>query len=53
MGKMTVVSGRRGYRQFHDSGGVGVAEKLKETLVGCVPEAGASFAPTTVWHRHQ
>jgi len=37
MRKMTVVSGRRGYRQFYYGGDVGVAEKLRETLASAVP----------------
>lgn len=37
MRKMTAVSGQRGYRQFYYGGDVGVAEKLRETLVRSVP----------------
>jgi N-acetylglucosaminyldiphosphoundecaprenol N-acetyl-beta-D-mannosaminyltransferase len=48
MREMTAVSGRRGYRQFYYGGDVGVAEKLRETLVSAVPElqvAGAFCPP--------
>src|SRR6266851_1939557 len=47
MREMTVVSGRRGYRQFYYGGDVGVAEKLKETLVSSVPElqVAGTFCP--------
>jgi len=37
MREMTVISGRHGYRQFYYGGNVGVAERLKETLIGRVP----------------
>jgi N-acetylglucosaminyldiphosphoundecaprenol N-acetyl-beta-D-mannosaminyltransferase len=47
MREMTAVSGRRGYRQFYYGGDVGVAEKLKETLVGSVPglQVAGTFCP--------
>jgi N-acetylglucosaminyldiphosphoundecaprenol N-acetyl-beta-D-mannosaminyltransferase len=47
MREMTAVSGRRGYRQFYYGGDVGVAEKLKETLVGSVPglQVVGTFCP--------
>jgi N-acetylglucosaminyldiphosphoundecaprenol N-acetyl-beta-D-mannosaminyltransferase len=47
MRKMTAVSGQRGYRQFYYGGGAGVAEKLKETLVGAVPglQVVGTFCP--------
>jgi N-acetylglucosaminyldiphosphoundecaprenol N-acetyl-beta-D-mannosaminyltransferase len=47
MRKMTAVSGQHGYRQFYYGGGVGVAEKLKETLVGSVPglQVVGTFCP--------
>jgi len=38
MREMTAISGRRGYRQFYYGGGVGVAEKLKQTLIRSTPE---------------
>jgi N-acetylglucosaminyldiphosphoundecaprenol N-acetyl-beta-D-mannosaminyltransferase len=38
MREMTAISGRRGYRQFYYGGGVGVAEKLKQTLLRSTPE---------------
>lgn len=38
MREMTAISARRGYRQFYYGGDVGVAEKLKETLVRSLPE---------------
>jgi N-acetylglucosaminyldiphosphoundecaprenol N-acetyl-beta-D-mannosaminyltransferase len=37
MREMTAISGRRGYRQFYYGGNIGVAEKLRETLVRSVP----------------
>jgi N-acetylglucosaminyldiphosphoundecaprenol N-acetyl-beta-D-mannosaminyltransferase len=47
MREMTAVSGRRGYRQFYYGGDVGVAEKLKETLVESVPglQVAGTFCP--------
>jgi N-acetylglucosaminyldiphosphoundecaprenol N-acetyl-beta-D-mannosaminyltransferase len=47
MREMTAVSGRRGYRQFYYGGDVGVAEKLKESLVASVPElqVAGTFCP--------
>src|ERR1700687_4867555 len=47
MREMTAVSGRRGYRQVYLRGGVGVAENLKETLVGSVPglQVAGAFCP--------
>jgi N-acetylglucosaminyldiphosphoundecaprenol N-acetyl-beta-D-mannosaminyltransferase len=47
MRQMTAVSGQHGYRQFYYGGGVGVAEKLKETLVGSVPglQVVGTFCP--------
>ncbi|WP_079536747.1 WecB/TagA/CpsF family glycosyltransferase [Bradyrhizobium lablabi] len=47
MREMTAVSGRRGYRQFYYGGDVGVAEKLKEALVGFVPglQVAGTFCP--------
>jgi N-acetylglucosaminyldiphosphoundecaprenol N-acetyl-beta-D-mannosaminyltransferase len=47
MRKMTAVSGQHGYRQFYYGGVVGVAEKLKETLVGSVPglQVVGTFCP--------
>lgn len=47
MREMTAVSGRRGYRQFYYGGDVGVAERLKETLVRSVPElpVAGTFCP--------
>ncbi|WGR91214.1 WecB/TagA/CpsF family glycosyltransferase [Bradyrhizobium sp. ISRA443] len=37
MREVTAVSARRGYRQFYYGGDVGLAEKLKETLVRATP----------------
>ena len=47
MREMTAVSARRGHRQFYYGGGVGVAEKLKETLVSSVPrlQVVGTFCP--------
>jgi N-acetylglucosaminyldiphosphoundecaprenol N-acetyl-beta-D-mannosaminyltransferase len=47
MRAMTVVSGRHGYRQFYYGGDAGVAEKLKETLAGAVPDlqVAGTFCP--------
>lgn len=47
MQAMTSVSGQRGYRQFYYGGDVGVAEKLKETLIRSVPglQVAGTFCP--------
>jgi N-acetylglucosaminyldiphosphoundecaprenol N-acetyl-beta-D-mannosaminyltransferase len=47
MRELTAVSGRRGYRQFYYGGDIGVAEKLKRTLVGSVPglDVVGTFCP--------
>jgi N-acetylglucosaminyldiphosphoundecaprenol N-acetyl-beta-D-mannosaminyltransferase len=47
MREMTAISGRRGYRQFYYGGDVGVAEKLKSTLVRSVPglQVVGTFCP--------
>jgi N-acetylglucosaminyldiphosphoundecaprenol N-acetyl-beta-D-mannosaminyltransferase len=47
MREMTLVSGRRGYRQFYYGGDVGVAERLKETLIRRVPalQVAGTFCP--------
>ena len=47
MREMTAVSGRCDYRQFYYGGEVGVAEKLKEALVGSVPglQVVGTFCP--------
>jgi N-acetylglucosaminyldiphosphoundecaprenol N-acetyl-beta-D-mannosaminyltransferase len=37
MRKMTLVSGRRGYRQFYYGGAEGVGEKLKQAMVNAHP----------------
>jgi N-acetylglucosaminyldiphosphoundecaprenol N-acetyl-beta-D-mannosaminyltransferase len=37
MREMTLISARRGYRQFYYGGGAGLAEKLKEVLVRSAP----------------
>jgi N-acetylglucosaminyldiphosphoundecaprenol N-acetyl-beta-D-mannosaminyltransferase len=47
MREMTAVSARHGYRQFYYGGDVGVAEKLKETLVKSAPglQVAGTFYP--------
>jgi N-acetylglucosaminyldiphosphoundecaprenol N-acetyl-beta-D-mannosaminyltransferase len=47
MRKMTAISGARGYRHFYYGGDVGVAEKLKQTLVRSVPglQVVGTFCP--------
>jgi N-acetylglucosaminyldiphosphoundecaprenol N-acetyl-beta-D-mannosaminyltransferase len=47
MREMTAVSGRCDYRHFYYGGEVGVAEKLKEALVGSVPglQVVGTFCP--------
>jgi N-acetylglucosaminyldiphosphoundecaprenol N-acetyl-beta-D-mannosaminyltransferase len=47
MREMTAVSARQGYRQFYYGGDVGVAEKLKESLVRSAPglQVAGTFCP--------
>jgi N-acetylglucosaminyldiphosphoundecaprenol N-acetyl-beta-D-mannosaminyltransferase len=47
MRAMTAVSARRSYRQFYYGGDVGVAEKLKDILVGSAPglQVVGTFCP--------
>lgn len=47
MREMTAISGPRSYRQFYYGGAVGIAEKLKETLVRSVPglQVAGTFCP--------
>ena len=47
MREMSAVSARRGYRHFYYGGDVGVAEKLKETLVRTLPglQVAGTFCP--------
>ncbi len=47
MRAMTALSARRGYRQFYYGGDVGLAEKLKETLVRTAPglQVVGTFSP--------
>ena len=47
MREMTIISARRGYRQFYYGGDVGVAVRLKENLIARVPalQVAGTFCP--------